>query len=262
MWRMARWPVVVEGASKRATSAAVRRVVGDTLRLHCRYVSSRQEASEAISADELFLMDLNGFLVVPGLLSDAEIDAANVAIDAHAEGFIERLDPDLRNTEAGTPLAGDGSSGRRDLGGCLGWPTPHSQPFRSWLAHPKLSNYLTAFLGEGYRMDHLPLLISQHKGSEGFHLHGGPLTSTGRLNPTLQYRCDAHGTMYNSLVAMAVQLSDHPEGSGGFCVVRGSHKLNLPMPGAFVHGEYATEHVYQPVTKKGDVVFFSEATVQ
>lgn len=260
MWRI-RWPAVVS-APTRPTSAALRRVVDETLRLHCRHVSSRQEASEAIGADELFLMDLNGFLVVPGLLSDAEIDAANAAIDAHAEGFVERLDPDLRNTEAGTPLAGDGSSGRRDLGGCLGWPTPHSQPFRSWLAHPKLSNYLTAFLGEGYRMDHLPLLISQHKGSEGFHLHGGPLTSTGRLNPTLQYRCDSHGTMYNSLVAMAVQLSDHPEGSGGFCVVRGSHKLNVPMPGAFVHGEYATEHVYQPVTKKGDVIFFSEATVQ
>jgi hypothetical protein len=207
-------------------------------------------------------MDLNGFLVVPGVLSNAEIDAANAAIDAHAEGFVERLDPELRNTEAGTPLAGDGSCGRRDLGGCLGWPAPHSQPFRSWLAHPKLSRYLSAFLGEGYRMDHLPLLISQHKGSEGFHLHGGPLTSTGRLNPTLQYRCDSHGTMYNSLVAMAVQLSDHPEGSGGFCVVRGSHKLNLAMPGKFVHGKYATEHVFQPLTKKGDVVFFSEATVQ
>ena len=208
------------------------------------------------------MMDLNGHLLVRGAVSGAEIDAANAAVDAHADGFVERLEPDLRNTDAGTPLAGDGVSGRRDLGGCLGWPGPHSHPFRNWLAHPKLSRYLTAFCGEGYRMDHLPLLISQHAGSEGFHLHGGPLTSTGRLNPTLQYRCDSHGTMYHSLLAMAVQLSDHPEGSGGFCCVRGSHKLNIPLPSKFVHGQYATEHLHQPVTKKGDVIFFSEATVQ
>jgi hypothetical protein len=30
-----------------------------------------------------------------------------------------------------------------------------------------------------YRMDHLPLIIGQHHGSEGFALHGGPL-SPGR----------------------------------------------------------------------------------
>lgn len=94
-------------------------------------------------------MDLNGFVVVRGALTAAEVDAANAAVDAHAEGFVERVEPDLRNTTAGTPLAGDGVSGRRDLGGCLGWPQPHSQPFRSWLAHPKLASYLTAFCGEG-----------------------------------------------------------------------------------------------------------------
>jgi hypothetical protein len=258
--RRVRWPRSAVRHAPVPTAAALARSL--PRQASRRALSSRQESSSAIGADELFLMDLNGFLVVRGAIPPEQIDAANAAVDAHSAGFVERVEPDLRNTSAGTPLAGDGVSGRRDLGGCLGWPQPHSQPFRNWLAHPKLSAYLTAFCGEGYRMDHLPLLIAQHAGSEGFHLHGGPLTSTGRLNPTLQYRCDAHGTMYHSLLAMAVQLSDHPEGSGGFCVVRGSHKLNLAMPEKFVHGEYATEHLHQPATKKGDVIFFSEATVQ
>merc|ERR1740138_1306291 len=39
--------------------------------------------------------------------------------------------------------------------------------------------------------------------------------------------------------------------------------MNFPMPETFMHGEGedAQEHFYQPVTKAGDVVFFSEATV-
>jgi len=53
-----------------------------------------------------------------------------------------------------------------------------------------------------------------------------------------------------------------PRGSG-FCIVRGSHKLNLPMPADFTNGvsDAFREHVCQPATKAGDVVLWSEATV-
>jgi hypothetical protein len=45
--------------------------------------------------------------------------------------------------------------------------------------------------------------------------------------------------------------------------VRGSHKLNLPVPDNVAHGlvEGFAEHLYQPVTQAGDVVIWSEATV-
>ncbi|CAK0791722.1 unnamed protein product [Prorocentrum cordatum] len=192
--------------------------------------------------------------------SPREVAAANAAIDAHAADIRERRDPELRNARAGSALAGDGESGRRDLGGMLGWPPPHSDPFRSWLAHPRLVPYLNELCGEGYRMDHLPMVILQSKGSEGFKLHGGPVTSAGRFNPTLQYRC-VGGQFFNSLLAMSVQLSPHAAGDGGFIVVRGSHKMNFGVPEAFMNGDDFQEHLYQPVTRPGDVVFFSEATV-
>lgn len=214
----------------------------------------------SMSEAEKFFFDLNGFLLVRGVLSLQEVAAANEAIDAHAGAIKERLDPGVRNTKPGTPLAGDGTTGRRDLGGMLGWPQPHCEPFRALLAHPRLVPYLSELCGPGYRLDHLPFLISQLRGSEGFSLHGGPLTAGGRFNPTLQYRC-VNGQFFNSLLAMSVQLSDHNPGDGGFCVVRGSHKMNFPMPEAFMHGEDAQEHLHQPATKAGDVVFFSEATV-
>ena len=172
----------------------------------------------------------------------------------------ERTDPGLRNTKDGTPLAGDGKTGRMDLSGMLGWPAPQSAPFRKLLAHPKLIPTMHALIGKGYRMDHLPFLIAQEKGSEGFSLHGGPLTGDGGFNPHLQYVC-RQGSMFNSLVAMSVVLTPHNEGDGGFCVVRGSHKMNFPVPAEMANGSALREHIYQPVTQPGDVIFFSEATV-
>ena len=116
-------------------------------------------------------------------------------------------------------------------------------------------------------MDHQPLLIAQSANSEGFSLHGGPISGDdgvpdGHFNPELQYRF-VNGQLWTSLLAVSVQLCDHHPGDGGFCVVRGSHKLNLPVPGDFANGvsEDFKEHVYQPATKAGDVVIWSEATV-
>ena len=42
---------------------------------------------------------------------------------------------------------------------------------------------------------------------------------------------------------------DHDDGVGGFCVVRGSHKSNFPVPLEMIHGRALKENVYQPITK-------------
>ena len=109
---------------------------------------------------------------------------------------------------------------------------------------------------------HPPWPLPQERDSEGFSLHGGPITPDGRFNPTLQYRCE-QGQLWTSLLAVSFQLSDHNPGDGGFCVLRGSHKLNLPVPADVANGvdDAFDEHVYQPTTKAGDVIIWSEATV-
>ena len=86
------------------------------------------------------------------------------------------------------------------------------------------------------------------------------MADPGYFNPELQYTCRG-GKIWNSLLAMSVCLCDANSGDGGFCVVRGSHKLNFAMPDAFANGQFGKEHVYQPEIKKGDILFFSEATV-
>ena len=68
--------------------------------------------------------------------------------------------------------------------------------------------------------------------------------------------------MRNSLLGVSVQLSTTKEGDGGFCILRGSHKSNFPCPVGFAQflSDGAKDHIFQPATKAGDVVLFSEAT--
>eukprot|EP00854_Cymbomonas_tetramitiformis_P014608 gene14608-17261_t len=106
-----------------------------------------------------FLFDTNGYVVVKGVLTPEEVAAANAAVDSRVSQFEERHGV-LRNSEDGTPLAGDGVTPRLDMGGILEWK---DAPFRDILVHPKLIPYYRELVGDGYRLDHMPLLIAQDK---------------------------------------------------------------------------------------------------
>tara|TARA_B100000780_G_scaffold271531_1_gene232570 strand:+ start:326 stop:628 length:303 start_codon:yes stop_codon:yes gene_type:complete len=54
-----------------------------------------------ITADERFLFDLNGFLVLRGILSPEEVAAANAAVDAKQSLLQSRDTAALRNTKTG-----------------------------------------------------------------------------------------------------------------------------------------------------------------
>ena len=71
-----------------------------------------------MNARELFLFDLNGFLVVRGVLSADEVAAMNIAVDAHLPDMQPRAEA-LKNAKAGTAMSAEGP--RIDLGGVLAW---------------------------------------------------------------------------------------------------------------------------------------------
>ena len=217
-----------------------------------------------VSAAERFVFDVQGYLHLRDVLSPAEVEAANDAINGQREKLLARNVEGLSNVPASCPLSG---GARLDMGGMLGWPPPQASSFRKMLCHPRLVPYLNELLGEGYRLDHQPLVIASEKGGEGFSLHGGPLDKNGKLNRDLQYRCE-HGAIHNSLLAVSFQLVDHNPGDGGFCVLPGSHKMNFPVPEDLVLGQGPLAKplsegglLHVPATKAGDVILFSEATV-
>jgi hypothetical protein len=96
--------------------------------------------------------------VIRNVLSEEEIIRANQAIDAHK--FNERNVSGLRNSKDNTVFSGDMKTGRFDMGGMLGWESPHREIFRKLLTHPKVIPFLHMVVGEGYRLDHSPLIIS------------------------------------------------------------------------------------------------------
>jgi len=211
-----------------------------------------------MSEHDKFLFDTNGFVIVRNVYSAEEVARFHAAVDAHAGAVHERRGH-LRLTAATSPLAGDGTTGRKDLAGFLGWAPPHREPFRTVLAHPRLVPYLHDLVGPGYRLDHNPLLIMQDPGAEGFEFHGGSTLDNGEWNHPLGYQFN-HGKMRCNLLAFAVHLTDVAPGDGGFCIIRGSHKSNFKCPPSIRRYEDATEHAYAPAVNAGDVVVFTEAT--
>ena len=93
-------------------------------------------------------------------------------------------------------------------------------------------------------------------------MHGGSIDCEGRMVRGLQYSCQ-QGQIANSLLAVSFQLTDQPPLGGGFCLVKGSHKINVPPAKQMLLGQDAefNHHVYLPQTKAGDVLIFSEATI-
>jgi ectoine hydroxylase-related dioxygenase (phytanoyl-CoA dioxygenase family) len=213
-----------------------------------------------------YLFDLNGFIVLRGVFNADEVTSANAAIDAHEDSELHERKGQLRTSglygRQSSALSGDGSTGRKDMGGMLGWEKPHCEPFRNLLCHKHVAPVLNELLGVGYRLDHSPLMITQEKGAEGHTLHGGAVTESGEPAWPLAYEF-RHGQMRNQLLTVCMQLQDAGPGDGGFCVVPGSHKSNYPVPPdlADLADPELAEFVQQPEMYPGDVLLFTEAVL-
>jgi ectoine hydroxylase-related dioxygenase (phytanoyl-CoA dioxygenase family) len=229
-------------------SRAARRVV-NLRRLLCT------SAAPGLSESERYLFDLNGFIVLRNVLSAAEVGKCNAVIDAEHDRFQERK-TFMRNSQQNAFRGDQEDSGRLELGvfeleGC--------RAFNNLLAHPAVAPKLTNLVGEGYRLDHQPLVFLQRPGVEGFDLHGGNIAHSGAWNRELSYET-RDGNLYCNLLAMSVQLTDTHAGEGGFCVIPGSHKANFKVPDAIQEYEAHQDIIVQPPLRAGDVVLFSEAS--
>ena len=205
-----------------------------------------------MNEDEKYLFDINGYVVVEQVLTPDEVALCNVAIDHHADQINERTGE--------MSLSGDsqtlkGSSGRGDMGGMLSWENPYCDPFHDILVHPRIVPYLNTILGQGFRMDHTPGLITMEEGGEGHTFHGsaGP-----GFDPNCYY-IYKNGEIHCGLTVVAWQFSDTNPGDGGLCVIPGSHKGNFACPAAMKKYEQYQEFVKQITCKAGDAVIFTEA---
>ena len=171
-------------------------------------VVQRKQMSER----EKFLFDLNGYITIPGFLTTGELASLNEAFDANWE----------KRTDCHQTPAYD------EFGGMLTWEQPHCQPFRDLLAHPKLVPYLSTILGQGYRMDHTPFMITgegeatiEAKRADASRETPTPTVGGGRghgfsgphFNGECYYRY-ANGKMQAGMLVCQFQLTDVKPGDG------------------------------------------------
>jgi hypothetical protein len=216
---------------------------------------TEEVAAVQMSEQEKFLWDLQGFLVVPQMLTRTETARLNGAFDAMW---------DARGDCHQTPAYDE-------FTGMLTWPHPHCEPFRELLAHPKLIPYMNSLFGRGWKLDHHPFMITGDVRTKlsktgfgagspgGGRMHG---STRHQFNGSQYYRY-ANGEMHNGMVVAAFQLRDVKKGDGGLGLIPGSHKANFKMP---VHISTSSldsiqAPVYNVPAKAGDLILFSEASI-
>ena len=203
--------------------------------------------------DQKYLYDLNGYLVVPEVLTRQQLDLCNEAVDHQMDKRIV-ANPERALSDGSTALAGPGK--QYYLKRVLQWDRPWCEPFRDMLVNPKISDCLNVLLDTGYRLDTGPGIVLAEAGAEGLVLHGGG--SEGCHSNA--YFCRDQ-RFFCGLTVVEIMLADEGPGDGGLVVIPASHKANFPCPRQMKRCEQYEQHIREVHPKAGDAVIFAEATV-
>ena len=192
-----------------------------------------------MTPEEKFLFDLEGYLVVKNVLTQAEVDELNALADEVFPGEYDE-------------------SGLRRTARVSRWG-PATQAL---IDHHKLLPYFDGLLGPHFRIDH-DYCIFMRKGGKGGRLHGGPrMQLRSGLPGDHWYEC-YNGLIRNGLTVFTYCLSHVQGGDGGFACIPGTHKTNFlsNIPGDVRSHERRAHYVAQPEAQAGDVIIFTEALV-
>lgn len=187
-----------------------------------------------MTEDEKYLFDLQGYLKIENAIDPQTLTEMNAWLDAQAE-----QDPKWR-----------GQTGNAHLEDVIAWG-PH---FRNLMDHPRTFPIIKEILGDRLRLDHDYAIFLQ-AGHKGLQLHGPTLWP---YDPCHFYHC-INGVIRCGLSVVTFALTDVPPGSGGLCVIPGSHKSHFPLARDIQYYERESPIVQQIPCKAGDCVIFTES---
>jgi len=204
-----------------------------------------KDSQSAVEENEFYFWDLNGYLLLRGVMDDEWLAKANAAVDA----FEDQIEVGAVTAGKSRSLAG---TGRPELKGLLELPAPHCDPFRKMIAHSVIEHRLNWMGASGGRTGG-PTVFASVKGTSGHAQHG----NGEPINPGRQYVYQ-NGRSYCEAVTVTWQLRDVTEADGGFACVPGSHKANYPHPPGVRTCDDDLGLVKHIGMKAGDVLFFMD----
>lgn len=176
-----------------------------------------------VTDTERYLFDLNGYLVVRGILDTGMVRRLNRALDESPDRTLEWLP---------------------ELGG----------PFLDLIDHPRVLPYLIEFVDERVRLDHA-YGIQMVPGSPGLALHGSP---DDRPRNAAWYHV-RNGAISSGLTVVSFALTDVQADAGGFVCIPGSHKANFACPFLDHAADRDAPWLTHVELSAGDAVIFTEA---
>lgn len=208
-----------------------------------------------MTKEQQYLFDLKGYMVLPGALSDSEVDEINQTIDqilpdwekhANRKHIFTGMHDEILET-----LVPEESEGWTGLPSklLLDW----GAPIRRLVGHKAVLPCLIDLIGPTLRLDH-QFAVLMKSGSSTDPLHGG---NTPHIEG--EYYNFRNNRIYLGLTVVSFALSDGPPGAGGFCVIPGSHKSNVPLPEEYLYLKSHPACVEQLPLRRGDAVIFTEA---
>lgn len=154
---------------------------------------ARQQNSDSCAAvlswSQAYFFDLNGFIVLPGLL-----DAGSLA----------ELKRDAKGVE------NNGPSSRTNFGNSEGAVLHWNRAYRDLMAHPTVVPILQELCGPRFRLDHINVHTHVADGYPGSSLHGGHSPGNGN-----GFFFHSGGRMMNGLVSVTYELEDTQCNGGG-----------------------------------------------
>lgn len=189
--------------------------------------------------EHIYLFDLQGYVVLKGVVPSDIVDAANRALDRFEEMAPDDYPPPLQ-------LGAERTASNLYISNIL----EGDSAFRPFIDLPPVIDVVSTVTGGPYRLNHTYAIYRWGGGYTGLHMHGTPVL------PKCQYRCH-NGQMLSTLTKAVFPMADARAEDGCFAVVPGAHKSNFPRPWG---KEPADNPGLEPVeADAGDCIIFTEA---
>ena len=192
-----------------------------------------------MNEEQKYLFDLQGYLVLEGVLSSTAVDACNKELDR-----LEKMESD----DYPAPLLLGQKKTKENL--YISNILEAGPAFVPLIDLPEILDIVETVTGGPYRLNHTYTIYRWGGGYTRLHMHGTPII------PKCQYHC-RNGQMISTLTKVVFPLIDCAEEDGCFAAIPGAHKSNFPRPWGVEPGENP------PLTpipaRAGDAIIFTEA---